>query len=158
MCWYELHPPHLINAATLACESQKNRKCMWTQLQLLTLTTQPLHASNYIDSFIKCSGASYKWTFMSQRVFKVSTTSMHTWSQMVTLASMMFWSKSKQVCINRFHRSSMSRIFTVKLWIETRAVISRVTATTAFLMRQLIVASRLGRTEYQLLLMKISWW
>ena len=30
--------------------------------------------------------------------------------------------------------------------------------TTAFLMRQLIVASRLGRTEYQLLLMKISWW
>jgi len=26
------------------------------------------------------------------------------------------------------------------------------------LMRQLIVASRLGRTEYQLLLMKISWW
>jgi len=29
---------------------------------------------------------------------------------------------------------------------------------TAFLMRQLIVASRLGRTEYQLLLMKISWW
>jgi len=25
-------------------------------------------------------------------------------------------------------------------------------------MRQLIVASRLGRTEYQLLLMKISWW
>jgi len=28
----------------------------------------------------------------------------------------------------------------------------------AFSMRQLIVASRLGRTEYQLLLMKISWW
>ena len=25
-------------------------------------------------------------------------------------------------------------------------------------MRQLIIASRLGRTEYQLLLMKISWW
>jgi len=30
------------------------------------------------------------------------------------------------------------------------------TSMTAFLMRQLIVASRLGRTEYQLLLMKIS--
>ena len=30
--------------------------------------------------------------------------------------------------------------------------------TTAFLMWQLIVSSRLGRTEYQLLLMKISWW
>ena len=30
--------------------------------------------------------------------------------------------------------------------------------TTAFLMRQLIVESRLGRNEYQLLLMKISWW
>ena len=35
---------------------------------------------------------------------------------------------------------------------------SWVTPTTAFLMRQLIVASRLGRTEYQLLLMKILWW
>jgi len=46
----------------------------------------------------------------------------------------------------------------IELWIETRAVISWVTPTTAFLMRQLIVASRLGRTEYQLLLMKISWW
>jgi len=46
----------------------------------------------------------------------------------------------------------------IQLWIETRAVISWVTPTTAFLMRQLIVASRLGRTEYQLLLMKISWW
>jgi len=39
-----------------------------------------------------------------------------------------------------------------------RAVISWVTPTTTFLMRQLIVASRLGRTEYQFLLMKISWW
>ena len=46
----------------------------------------------------------------------------------------------------------------IELWIETRAVISWVTPTTAFLMRQLIIASRLGRTEYQLLLMKISWW
>ena len=46
----------------------------------------------------------------------------------------------------------------IELWIETRAVISWVMPTTAFLMRQLIVASRLGRTEYQLLLMKISWW
>jgi len=46
----------------------------------------------------------------------------------------------------------------IELWIETRAVTSWVTPTTTFLMRQLIVASRLGRTEYQLLLMKISWW
>jgi len=46
----------------------------------------------------------------------------------------------------------------IELWIETRAVISWVRPTTAFLMRQLIVASRLGRTEYQLLLMKIWWW
>ena len=46
----------------------------------------------------------------------------------------------------------------IELWMETRAVISWVTPTTAFLMRQLIVASRLGRTEYQLLLMKTSWW
>jgi len=37
-------------------------------------------------------------------------------------------------------------------------VISWVTPTTAFLMWQLTVASRLKRTEYQLLLMKVSWW
>ena len=36
---------------------------------------------------------------------------MHTWSQMVMPASMMFRSKSKQVCIKRFCRSSMSWIF-----------------------------------------------
>ena len=46
----------------------------------------------------------------------------------------------------------------IELWIETKAVISWVTPTTAFLMRQLIIASRLGRTEYQFLLMKTSWW
>ena len=46
----------------------------------------------------------------------------------------------------------------IELWIETRTVISWVTPTTAILMRQLIVASRLGRTEYQLLMMKILWW
>jgi len=34
--------------------------------------------------FHKCSGESYKWTFLSKHVFKVSTTSMHTWSQMVS--------------------------------------------------------------------------
>jgi len=45
---------------------------------------------------------------MSQHVFKVSIISMHTWSQMVTRALMMFWSKSKQVCIKHFRRSSMS--------------------------------------------------
>jgi len=32
-----------------------------------------LHASNYIDSFIKCSGESYKRTFVSEHVFKVSS-------------------------------------------------------------------------------------
>ena len=41
-------------------------------------------------------------------------------------------------------------------WIETRAVINSVTPMTTFLMRQSIVVSSLGRTEYQLLLMKIS--
>jgi len=46
----------------------------------------------------------------------------------------------------------------IELWIETRVVILWATPTTAFLMWQLIVTSRLGRTEYQLLLMKISWW
>ena len=40
----------------------KNQKCMWTQLQLLMITTKwPLHASNCTDSFKKkCE--SYKWT------------------------------------------------------------------------------------------------
>jgi len=46
----------------------------------------------------------------------------------------------------------------IELWIETKAVTSRVMPTTTFLMQQQIVASRLGRTEYQLVLMKISWW
>jgi len=58
---YELYPPHLINVAKLPCESQKHQKCTWTQRQLLMLTTkQPLHASNYIDSFTKCSGETHK--------------------------------------------------------------------------------------------------
>jgi len=48
---------------------------------------------------------------MSEHAFIVSTTSMHTWSQMVPPALMMFWSKSKQVCIKCFCRSSMSWIF-----------------------------------------------
>jgi len=48
---------------------------------------------------------------MSEHAFKVSITSMHTWSQMVTPALMMFRSKSKQVCIKHFCRLSMSRIF-----------------------------------------------
>jgi len=36
---------------------------------------------------------------------------MHTWSQMVTPALRMFRSKSKQVCIKHFRRSSISWIF-----------------------------------------------
>jgi len=48
---------------------------------------------------------------MSEHVLKVFIISMHTWSQMVTPASMMFWSKLKQICIKRFRRSSMSWIF-----------------------------------------------
>jgi len=58
---------------------------------------------------------------------------------------------------NVTHRSS-DNCPRLELWIVTRAVIRWVTPTTAFLMRQLTVAWRLGRTEYQLLLMKISWW
>jgi len=69
--WTSSTSPHV---ATLPCEIW-NRKCMWTQFQLLMWTTKlPLHASNYIDSFIKCSGES----FMSEHVFEVSTTSIHT--------------------------------------------------------------------------------
>jgi len=38
-----------------------------------------------IDSFIKCSGESYKHSCRSEHVFKVSTTSIRARSQMVTL-------------------------------------------------------------------------
>jgi len=44
-----------------------------------------------------------------------------------------------------------------KLICQSTTVTSQ-TKDDAFLMRQLIVAWRLGRTEYQLLLMKILWW
>jgi len=48
-------------------------------------------------------------------VFKDSATSTHTWSQtvvpLVNRASITFCSKSNQVCIRRFCRSSMSQIF-----------------------------------------------
>jgi len=47
---------------------------------------------------------------MSEHVFKVSIIRMHTWFQ-ITPALMMFRSKSKQVCIKHFRRSSMSWIF-----------------------------------------------
>jgi len=44
-----------------------------------------LYSSNYFDSFIKFSSESYKWTLISEHVFKASITSMHTSSQMATL-------------------------------------------------------------------------
>jgi len=66
--------------------------------------------------------------------------------------------ESKTVLPGRSRKMYISARKVIELWIETREVISWVTPTTAFLMRQLIVASRLGKTEYQLLLMKISWW
>ena len=79
------------------------------------------------------------------------------------------WLNNKHNCVlsnaclsNALYRNRNLHFFKIRFYfrfrIETRAVISWVTPTTAFLMRQLIVASRLGRTEYQLLLMKISWW
>jgi len=62
----------------------KHQKCTWTQLLLLMLTTkEPLHASNYIDSCIKYSNESYKWTNISDHVFKVCNTSTDTWSQTI---------------------------------------------------------------------------
>jgi len=65
--------------------------------------------------FHRCSDESYKWTFISEHVFEVSTTSMHTWSQTVTPALMMCRSESEQVCITRFRRSSMSWIFVLHI-------------------------------------------
>ena len=54
---------------------------------------------------------------MSEHVFKVSITSMHTWFQMVMPASLMFGLKSKQVCIKHFCRLLMSSVFVMAaLW------------------------------------------
>jgi len=60
---YELHPPDLINVATLPCESQKpkmhvNTNSAFNVNYKIAVTCN--RASNYIDSFIKCSGESYK--------------------------------------------------------------------------------------------------
>jgi len=66
--------------------------------------------------------------------------------------------ENKTVLLGGSRKPYISTRKVIELWIETRAVISWVTPTTAFLMRLLIVASKLRKTEYQLLLMKISWW
>jgi len=59
----------------------KHRKCLWTQVHLLRLTTkQPLHASNCTDKYFD---EPHKWKFISMHVLEVSTTSTHTSSQMV---------------------------------------------------------------------------
>jgi len=66
--------------------------------------------------------------------------------------------ENKSVLLGGWRKLYISARKVIELWIETRAAISWLMSMTAFLMRQLIIASRLGRTEYQLLLMKISWW
>ena len=118
---YELHTPDLINAATLPCESWKPKMHVDTTSAFninyrITVACITLHWQ-----FHKiCGGESYEWTFMSEHVFKVSTTSMHIWYQMVTPGSIMFRSKSKQVCIKRSCRSSMS-------WIIASCVLCYIT-------------------------------
>ena len=68
--------------------------------------------------------------------------------------------ENKTILLGGSRKLYVSARKVIELWIETKAVISWVTPTTAFLMRQLIIVSRLGRTriEYQILLMEISWW
>ena len=96
----------------------EHQKCMWTQLQLLMLTTkESLHASNMltVSSNVLMNHMNHEnQKFSSEHVFKVSTTSAHTWSQTVTslvaVASIMSRWKSDQVCIKHFHRSLTSWI------------------------------------------------
>jgi len=59
--------------------------------------------------------------------------------------------ENKTVLLGGSRKPYISARKVIELWIETRAVISWVTPTNAFLMRQLIVASRLGRTSF-------FWW
>jgi len=54
-------------------------------------------------------------------------------------------SENKTILLGGSRNLYISARKVIELWIETRAVISWVTPTAAFLMRQLIVASRLGK-------------
>jgi len=128
VCWYELYPPHLISAATLPCESQKpkmhvNRtsgfnvnyiiavtciKLLW-QFHKMVCMVNHINEHRYHSVCSKCPPSAC------------------THDQMVTPASMMFWSKSELVCIKRFRRSSMSWIFVsysvawcMRVWSENR--------------------------------------
>jgi len=65
--------------------------------------------------------------------------------------------ENKTVLLGGSRKLHISANKVIELWIETSAAISWVTPTTAFLMQQVIIASRLGRTEYQLLLIFILW-
>jgi len=108
MWWYELHPHRLINGATLPCESRTPKMHVNTTLAYNFNYKLLLHASNYIASFIRHSGESYKWTcFQSlhhQHPHMISDG--HTTCQWCSAGS-----KSNQVCIKPFRRSSMSWIF-----------------------------------------------
>ena len=76
-------------------------RALMHSVTLLTTT------SNYIDRF-KNVLVNHVNEYSCQRMFKVSITSTHAWSQMVMPASVMLRSKSKQVCIRRFCRSLLS--------------------------------------------------
>jgi len=100
---YELHPPYLMLLHYLV---------KFEKPKMHVTTTSSFNVNYKIAATsIKLHWQFHKWTFRSEHVLKMSTTSMHTWSQMVTPALMMFRSKSKQVCIERFRRLSMSWIF-----------------------------------------------
>jgi len=90
------------------------------------MNTNSAFNANWITA-VKCiklywqfvySDESYKWTLISEHVFKVSATSTHTWTQTVApllnhnVDNVLFKVKpSLQFCIKRFCRSSMARIF-----------------------------------------------
>jgi len=117
--WYEFtHLTWLVLPHYLV--KLKQPQCMWlcTQIHPLTLTTeQPYNAPNYNDNFRKCSDEPHstneqEFYSMSSKFPPPACThdlrGLRHWS---IAASIMFRSKSNQVCIKRFCRSSMSQIF-----------------------------------------------
>jgi len=102
--WYELHPLHLITAATLSCESRKPKMCVniTSAFNANYKIAVLLHASYYIDSFIKSSGESNKWTVMSEHVFKACTHDLR-------------WSRQHRWCSGQSQNKFASSILDLKV-------------------------------------------
>ena len=91
-------------------------------------TKYPLHAANFIDGFIKCSGESHNEHLCQSMCLKCPppTRTYLWWPRYWSFAvSMISWSKSNHVRIKRFHRSSTSWIFISYVHCCTRPELSK---------------------------------